>query len=79
MPLGFVSPCLLLGFDCYCLMNFENRLTYVPLSNQAYQYIPNVYGMKRTAIFIIIFPTESNQKLACNKFQYCTSAINLQN
>ena len=27
----------------------------------------------------IIFPTESNQKLACNKFQYCTSAINLQN
>ena len=53
MSLGFVSPCLLLGFDCYCLMNFENRLTYISLSNEAYQYITNVYGMKRTAIFII--------------------------
>ena len=27
----------------------------------------------------IIFSTERNQKLACNKFYYCTSAINLQN
>ena len=62
MSLGFVSLCLLLGFDCYCLMHKERWFVYCMLHDICR------YDLKRSSII----PKKS---YSCTQFRITENSV----